>query len=244
MPNRWIRETARTSKNLNAVSDFGERLFWRMITTADDFGRFLSSPLLVRAACFPLSETLEGETVERALQELVKHDLICLYEVRDRRYGHFIKWFDHQGEPRAKNSKYPDPTCLHLQTSAKSCTHLRTNVTGGPETETETETDVSLHSSLNLSSEIKSSNPPNGFENFWQAYPKKKAKGYAEKAWAKLKPSEQLRQQILTALEQAKTSAEWIKDGGQFIPHPASWLSGKGWEDKPVEKPPGKYDDF
>jgi hypothetical protein len=30
------------------------------------------------------------------------------------------------------------------------------------------------------------------------------------------------------------TSAEWTKDGGQFIPHPATWLNQKRWEDEPM----------
>jgi DNA replication protein DnaC len=36
-------------------------------------------------------------------------------------------------------------------------------------------------------------------------------------------------------LEKQKVSTEWLKDGGQFIPHPATWLNGRRWED---EAPP------
>ncbi|MDE3041131.1 MAG: hypothetical protein KGJ82_11240 [Nitrospirota bacterium] len=71
-----------------------------------------------------------------------------------------------------------------------------------------------------------------GFEQFWSSYPKKKSKGQAEKAWTKLKPSEQLQEQILTALEQAKTSEQWTKDGEEFVPHPATWINAKGWLDE------------
>lgn len=71
----------------------------------------------------------------------------------------------------------------------------------------------------------------NSFDRFWQAYPKKKSKGDAEKWWFKHKPNEHLQDRILSALEKAKTSAEWTKNGGEFIPYPASWLNAKGWED-------------
>ena len=27
-------------------------------------------------------------------------------------------------------------------------------------------------------------------------------------------------------------SHDWTKDGGQFIPHAATWLNGKRWEDE------------
>jgi|GEM_PF-858701 len=80
------------------------------------------------------------------------------------------------------------------------------------------------------------------FDQFWAAYPRKKSKGQAEKAWAKLKPDEQLFCAIMAGLERAKTSAEWQKEGGQFIPYPATWLNAKGWEDEFKVKSNGRYD--
>lgn len=71
----------------------------------------------------------------------------------------------------------------------------------------------------------------NGFARFWDAYPKKKSKGTAEKVFLKIKPSEQLLETMLESIEQAKTSDGWKKDNGQFIPYPATWLNAKGWED-------------
>lgn len=70
------------------------------------------------------------------------------------------------------------------------------------------------------------------FYAFWGAYPKKKGKQAAEKAFEKLKPDDELLNIILTALEEQKKSAEWQKDNGQFIPYPATWLNGKRWEDE------------
>lgn len=70
------------------------------------------------------------------------------------------------------------------------------------------------------------------FEKFWTIYPKKKSKGKAEKAWVKIKPSEQLLATIIAKIEQAKTSEDWTKDNGKYIPHPATWLNAKGWEDE------------
>ena len=76
------------------------------------------------------------------------------------------------------------------------------------------------------------------FARFWAAYPKKRSKGQAEKAWAKLQPDEQLVETMLAAIERAKTSEEWRKEGGRYIPYPATWLNAKGWEDEytPVEE--------
>ena len=70
------------------------------------------------------------------------------------------------------------------------------------------------------------------FDEFWAQYPKKRSKGQAERAWVKIKPDEQLFKAILDGLERAKTSVEWQKDGGQYIPYPSTWLNAKGWEDE------------
>lgn len=71
-----------------------------------------------------------------------------------------------------------------------------------------------------------------GFAEFWSAYPLKKAKATAEKAWAKLKPSAELQASILSAIAAHKLSADWMRDGGQYIPHPTTWLNQRRWEDE------------
>lgn len=70
------------------------------------------------------------------------------------------------------------------------------------------------------------------FERFWAAYPLKKSKDRARRAWRKLDPSLDLCRVMADALEQDKRSREWQKDGGAYIPHPASWLNGRRWEDE------------
>ena len=70
------------------------------------------------------------------------------------------------------------------------------------------------------------------FEIFWAAYPRHTGKQDAYKAFVKLKPDEALMAAILAGIEKQKQSAQWTKDGGQFIPHPATWLNGCRWEDE------------
>lgn len=70
------------------------------------------------------------------------------------------------------------------------------------------------------------------FNRFWEIWPKKVAREAARKAWMKLKPDEELAAQIVEAVESQKRSSQWIKDNGQFIPHAATWLNGRRWEDE------------
>ena len=70
------------------------------------------------------------------------------------------------------------------------------------------------------------------FDEFWKAYPKKKAKEAAKKAWQKLKPDETLGKAIITAVLRSVNTADWKKDNGKYIPYPATYLNGKRWEDE------------
>lgn len=78
------------------------------------------------------------------------------------------------------------------------------------------------------------------FERFWEAYPRKVAKADALKAFEKNVP-EPLLATVLNALEKQKRSESWIKDGGKFIPYPATWLNGKRWEDESEPKSRWEY---
>lgn len=84
---------------------------------------------------------------------------------------------------------------------------------------------------------------PDGFEVFWKMYPRKEGKKAARKAWDKIKPDPLMEMQIRNAVRVQKASDQWIRDGGQFIPHPATWLNGERWKDEtilPARASPGQ----
>lgn len=72
------------------------------------------------------------------------------------------------------------------------------------------------------------------FERFWLAYPKKRNRGQAERAFAKLKPDDRLLETLLAAVQKARLRPDWRKDGGQYIPYASTWLHARGWEDEDV----------
>jgi hypothetical protein len=67
---------------------------------------------------------------------------------------------------------------------------------------------------------------------FWQAYPRKEKKMDAFKAWQKI--DKNLLETILQSIQVHKLSKQWKENEGQFIPHPATFLNGRQWEDEPV----------
>lgn len=68
------------------------------------------------------------------------------------------------------------------------------------------------------------------FLAFWDAYPRRVGKGAAWKVWKReriaLAP-------VLKALSWQVRSEAWTKDAGAFIPHPATYLNQRRWEDEP-----------
>ena len=70
----------------------------------------------------------------------------------------------------------------------------------------------------------------NLFDTFWKAYPKKVAKEVAAKAFAKLRPSQEMLDEMLAAIAIQKATPQWTSV--QFIPNPATWLNQARWQDE------------
>jgi len=71
------------------------------------------------------------------------------------------------------------------------------------------------------------------FLSFWNSYPNKKGKGNAWKAWKKIKGVNKITEKIIASVvEHKEKDPQWKKDGGQFIPHPSTFLNQARWEDE------------
>jgi len=70
------------------------------------------------------------------------------------------------------------------------------------------------------------------FDVFWECYPKKVGKKEAKKAWEKAKDKPTI-DAVIEAVEMQKQSQAWIKDNGQYIPNPATWINQGRWDDQP-----------
>jgi len=71
------------------------------------------------------------------------------------------------------------------------------------------------------------------FIDFWTKYPKKTGKGAAFSSWKKLSKTE--KDKISDALDWQILSEQWLKDSGQFIPNPQTYLNQKRWDDEPTK---------
>lgn len=242
MPRRFIAESCRSSPTLVKLTAESERLLWRLLTVADDFGRFEACGEVVKAACFQRNgDTIKTADVRKCVQMLADVNILKLYEKDERQYGQFVAWEKFQGKPRAQHSKYPDPVdCVQMRADA---TQARADVL------------VSVSEKSSSSSSSYRDNPKKDslsplkvegkvvvvtkFDEFWTLYPKcvhKVGKGLTRKAWEKIQPDDIFAQAIIDSLQKHLTCEQWTKDDGQFIPMPATWLNQGRWEDDPKTK--------
>lgn len=75
------------------------------------------------------------------------------------------------------------------------------------------------------------------FDEFWAEYPRKVGKDAARKAFDKRKPSRELLGRMLASIRAQVQTVDWQKDGGQFIPHPTTWLNEGRWQDEETAVP-------
>ena len=86
----------------------------------------------------------------------------------------------------------------------------------------------------------KNPDPPGDaslFATIWQVYPRRENRQGALRAWAKLRPDDALQAEILARIRlllerPAWTTARYSADGRDTVPHLATWLNARRWEDE------------
>ena len=104
-----------------------------------------------------------------------------------------------------------------------------------PDTVTDTDTDTDTDTyipPIPPSGESRTDAKTERFSIFWSEYPKKVGKKAALTAWNRLKPDSALFERIMQAVSNAKKSEQWIREGGRFIPNPATWINQGRWDDE------------
>lgn len=117
MPNRVIKDTIRTSKSVNALSDFEFRLWMYLITYVDDHGRGSADPELLKGLVFPRRKGVTEKQIQAALDSLANTGMVILYEYDEEPFFYFPNWDKHQ-RIQNKHSKFPDPPAISFSPSS------------------------------------------------------------------------------------------------------------------------------
>lgn len=143
MPNRLIKESICRSEEIDSLSWFEEVLFYRLIVTCDDFGRYDGRAKIIKGSCFPLKDITEKD-IDKALGKLSALGLVRVYEAQERPYLQLVTWDKHQ-RVRNQKSKYPEYSddCKLLTFDSKGQRTVASD-SDCDATQSETETNVNI----------------------------------------------------------------------------------------------------
>jgi len=210
-----------------AVLPFEARLLFEGLWCyADKEGRLEDRPKYLKAEIFPYDkidiEKLLNLLSSPQIPERPQKVFIRRYTVNCRNYIDIPEFLKHQSPHNTEKDSVLPPFNGVLTVN---------NTLINNDTQSSGESDpISLSESKSL---LK-----NKFEIFYKSYPKKKAKIEAEKAFSKLNPDDTLLNAMLSAIDKAKKSEDWMKDKGRYIPYPATWINAKRWLDEETESHP------
>lgn len=107
MPNRILREGILSSEAVCGLGWAAEVFYRRLMSVADDHGRFYASPKLLRAACYPLQiDKVSDADIGKWISECETAALVSVYPALDgKRYVQIMKF----GQQLRSKSKYPEP---------------------------------------------------------------------------------------------------------------------------------------
>ena len=84
MPNRVIRDSILTSRQVARLDWFQQALFVRLILGCDDYGRYYGAPDIICGHLFSTSSGVTQELVAEGLEKLEEEGLIVTYQVGEK----------------------------------------------------------------------------------------------------------------------------------------------------------------
>lgn len=211
---RTIKPEFFTSEDIVSLSPMARLLYIATWCEADKEGRLVWKPLTFKLRYFPADDC----NIQALCDEIVTSGLVQLY---GNGYAVVPTFKAHQHiNPRESVSQLPEPDPSTTRGARVGTRQARDSDAQGGREGKGKEGDT----------RVASRDEPPGFAEFWQEYPNHSAKANAVKAWGKI--TAELHPAIMAAVIVQKRSAAWTKDNGQFVPHAATWLNGKRWEDQ------------
>lgn len=204
-------------------------LFEGLWLLADRSGRLEDRPLRIKGELFPYREGLD---VNSMLDWLMREDFITRYLVDGKRYIEINNFEKHQ-------NPHKNEPASEIPSASMGCVSTEEIGTTSEKIGSAPADSLSLDSGFLIPDTPTPATPEASpaedlFVRFWKLYPRKVGKAAAEKVWKKLKVTPVLFTRLAEALARQVVSEDWTRDGGRYIPHLATWLNGKRWEDEVI----------
>lgn len=217
---RTIKPDFFTSEDIVGITPLARLLYIATWLEADREGRFVWRPKTLKLRYLPGDQC----DIDAIANELVSSGLVVPYDVDGQTFAEIPTFARHQ--------------VINNRESASAIPARDSDASGTPEQRVTDVTATPLMGKERKGKEVdrtrrvEDEQVEESFAQFWERYPAKKGKQDAIKAWRKLKPSGDLLIAIMSGLEAQKAARDWRKDDGRYIPHPATWLNGRRWDDE------------
>lgn len=215
---RTIKPEFFTSEDIVGLSPMTRLLYIAVWCEADKEGRLVWKPVTFKLRYFP------GDNcdIQAMCQELVDAGLVVLY---GSGYAHIPTFAAHQHiNPRESASQLPVPDEKPTRQPRVGTRRARVSTGAIPD----------VHPQVGREGKGRISiGEPDGFAEFWSRYPRKTAKPRALKAFRAAKLNGHL-PEVLADLD-SRIGGEWAGKEPQYIPHPATYLNDRRWEDAASE---------
>lgn len=236
------------------MDPFARLLYIAMWNFADDYGVGVANPRELLGFAFPLDEDITVAQLRGWLADIGRVYGVVFFEVERRAYYAIPSWDRHQKIDHRSARKKPEPpeespvkgdiresSRDSREDSAESRENFgsprrdlgvgnRNRGTGEQGKKEEEHGDASAADQLIPPPAPK----PDQFEEFWVTWPRKDSKAEAKKAWAKaIRATDP---NVIIAAARAYSESPYRPER-QYVPHAATWLNQRRWED-PLPQPP------
>lgn len=221
---RTIKPEFFTSEDIVSLSPLARLFYVSLWCEADREGRFEWKPRTLKMRYLPADDC----DISALCQELIDGGMVVLYEADGRTYAHIPGFTRHQViNNREQESDIPEPPKPSSDRVRDASLTRESGRKEGKEGKERNTRDADA-----ARDDDPSPSAPDGFETFWAEWPgggRKGGKAECLKVWRKDRLEAQAAN-IVAHVKALKTSREWLKDGGEFIPAPVVYLRGKRWD--------------
>lgn len=235
------------SRKVTALNDLEFRVWDTYRWAADDFGVAPKNAEFLRGMNDALRVQHTEKEIAIAIQRLVDLEVIIEFDHQGAPYLCSLEWNKHQKikYPRQTFSPAPPPELIQRMdvTSRRLFRTFHEDFLKIPASRARVRAKRLTANANGIrlregSGESRLQYPL--FEQFWSAYPRKTAKAAALREWLRISPAPDaaLTELMIAKVDEQRTSTQWLKDAGQYIPHARTWLHQQRWKDEPDDVPP------